>query len=70
MHDIYPISKPIPNDKVLFRDLPQQVSNSDILEFLNDQPGIHVKSGVIFPRLRHSDNKLTPYCSGDRVVCM
>ena len=57
MHDTYPISKPIPNEKVLFRDLPQHVSNNGILEFLNDQPGILVKSGVIFSRLRDSDNK-------------
>ena len=68
MHDTYPISKPIPNDKALFRDLPQYVSNNAILEFLNDQPGIHVKSGIIFSRLRDSENKLTPYCSGDRFV--
>ena len=67
-HDTYPVSKPIPNEKVLFRDLPQYVSNNAILEFLNDQPGIHVKSGIIFSRLRDSENKLTPYCSGDRFV--
>ena len=33
MHDTYPISKPMQNEKVLFRDLHQQVSNSAILEF-------------------------------------
>ena len=68
MHDTYPVSKPIPNEKVLFRDLPQYVSNNAILEFLNDQPGIHVKSGIIFFRLQDSESKLTPYCSGDRFV--
>ena len=38
------------------------------MEFLNDQPGIHVKSGIIFSRLRDCDNKLTSYCSGDQFV--
>ena len=31
----YPISKLIPNEKVLFRDISQYVSISAILEFLN-----------------------------------
>ena len=48
--------------------LPQYVSYNAILEFLNDHPGIHVKSGIIFSRLRDSENTLTPYCSGDRFV--
>ena len=62
------VKKSIPNEKIVFKDLPQDVSNNAILEFPKDQPGIHVKSGVIFSRIRDGDNILTPFCTGDRFV--
>ena len=52
----------------MLRDLPPDVSDNAILEFLKDQPGISVKSGVMFSRIRDNENKLTPFCTGDRFV--
>ena len=68
IHDIYPTAKSIPNEKIVLKDIPLSVKDSEILEFLNDQPGIMVKSGVIAARIRDSNNKLTPFYSGDRFV--
>ena len=67
IHDTYPSSKPIPNEKIVLRDLPPDVSDNAIRGFLKDQPGISVKSGVMFSRIRNNENKL-PFCSGDRFV--
>ena len=68
VHDIYPISTSIPNKKIEFKDIPLSVNGKEILEFLNDQPGIVVKSGVIASRIRDNENKLTPFYTGDRFV--
>ena len=57
-------SKPIPNEKIVLRDL----RNNAIQEFLKDQPGISVKSVVMFSCIRDNENKLTPFCTGDRFV--
>ena len=67
VHDIYPTSKSIPNEKVVFKDIPFSV-NDKIIKFLNDQPGITVKSGVISARIRDNDNKLTPFYNGYKFV--
>ena len=68
IHDRYPSTKIIPNEKILFKDLPLHVKDSDIIEFLHGQPGVNVRSKVISSRIRGSDNKLTPFYSGDRFV--
>ena len=70
VHDIYPISRSIRNEKIVFKDIPLSVNDKEILEFLNDQPGIVVKSGVIASRIRDNENKLTPFYTGDRFVCV
>ena len=43
VHDIYPTSKCIPNEKVVFKDIPFSVNDKEIIKFLNDQPGDHSK---------------------------
>ena len=48
IHDTYPSSKPIPNEKIVLRDLPPDVSDNANLEFLKHQPGISVKSVSCF----------------------
>ena len=68
VHDIYPISRSIPNEKIVFKDITLSVDNKEIFGFLNDQPGIVVKSGVIASRIRDNENKLTPFYTGDRFV--
>ena len=68
VHDIYPTSKSIPNEKVVFKDIPFSVNDKEIIKFLNDQPGITVKSGVISARIKDNDNKLTPFYNGDKFV--
>ena len=44
------------------------VSDNTILEYLKGQPEVHMKSGIIAPRLRHNENKLTHYFTGDQFV--
>ena len=68
MHIRYPNTKPTPNEKIVFKDLPPWVSDQEILTYLRKQPGIIVKSGVISARFRDTQNKLTPFFSGDRFV--
>ena len=68
LHGYYPTTKPAPNEKVIFKDLPFWVSDGEILKFLKTQPGITIKSGVIHARLRGYNSKLTQYFSGDRFV--
>ena len=64
----YPTAKPVPNEKIMFRDIPPSVPDADILKFLHSQPGIQMKSGVIHARIRDHQNKLTNFFSGDRFV--
>ena len=68
IYEFYPNSRPIPNEKILFRDLPLSMGDSDIIDFLNLQPGITVKSGIIAAKIRDENNKLTSFYSGDRFV--
>ena len=63
LHDTYPITKPIPHERRVFKDLPQDASNNAILESLKDHPGINVKSDIIFSRMRAGDIKLNPFCT-------
>lgn len=64
----YPTAKHVPNEKVTFKDLPLWVDNRAIIEYLENQPGIIIKSDVVSARHRDYNNKLTPYFSGDRFV--
>ena len=68
IHDIYPTSKSIRNEKVVFRDVPFSVNDKEIIKFLNDQSEITVTSGVISARIRANDNTLTPFYNGDKFV--
>ena len=55
---------PVPNEKIVLKDIPVWVPDSDDIQFLNNQQGIIVKSGVITARFRDQNNKLTPYFTG------
>ena len=68
LHNTYPIAKNVPNENILFRDIPIGVSDDVIMGFLHSQPVIIVKTGVIPARLRDHENKLTAFLSGDRFV--
>ena len=68
IYDKYPSLQNIPNEKILFKDLPLHVKDSEILDFLSKQPGINVRSKVIASRIRDDSNRLTPFYSGDRFV--
>ena len=63
-----PKMTPVPNEKIVLKDIPVWVPDSDVIQFLNNQQGIIVKSGVITARFRDQNNKLTPYFTGDRFV--
>ena len=65
--DKYPTGKTVPNEKNVFRDVPFDLKDEDILQFFNNK-GIMIKTGVIAGRLRDKNSKLTQYLSGDRIV--
>ena len=68
IHGVYPTSKSFPDEKIIFRDLPIDASDDYILDYLDAQSGIKVKSTVIHAKLRDSHNNLTRYYSGERFV--
>ena len=68
IHDTYPTHKPAPNETIIFKDIPYDASDEEILKFLKQQPGIVMKSGVIKGRIRDKENRLTRFFSGDRLV--
>ena len=69
INDINPTSNAIPNEKLVFKDIPFSVNYEDIIYiFKYNQPGIRVKSGVEEARIRDNDNKLIPFYSGDKFV--
>ena len=68
IYDKYPTGKTVPNEKIVFRDVPFDLKDENILQFLNNKEGLTVKTGVIAGRLRDKNNNLTQYLSGDRIV--
>ena len=70
LHDENPLHVPqIPSEKLIIKDLPLDLPNEDILEFLEKQhPHIIVRSNVILARVPSRDNNLTHFYSGDRVI--
>ena len=68
IHNKYPTATSVPNEKIVFRDVPFNVHDQDILQYLHNQPGVFVKTGVMAAKLRDKNNKLTNYLSGDRFV--
>ena len=70
LHDKNPLlSPPVPSEKIVFKDLPLDMPNEEILNFLEkEHPHILIRSNVIFARVPSRDNNLTQFLSGDRVV--
>ena len=69
IHGDYPMSKPVPNEKITFKDIPIDVSDKDIIDYLKSHNGIVIKSGVIHGRIRDDKNNvLTQFLSGDRFI--
>ena len=52
IYDKYPTGKTVPNEKIVFRDVPFDLKDENILQFLNNKKGLTVKTGVIAGRLR------------------
>ena len=57
----YPLSKSVPNKKIIFSELPFWVRDQEIIDSLSQQPWIIIKSGVIVSRHRDEHNRLTEY---------
>ena len=70
LHDNYPIvTRHVPNEKILFKDLPFDVRDEDILDYVYSRPQIHIKTkNILYARMRGSDRELTPFYSGDRFI--
>ena len=73
LHDAYPIIQTrYPSEKkFILRDLPFDVDDVDILDYLYSQPDIHVKNrNLIHARIRNKKRELTPFHSGERFFYM
>ena len=70
LFDEYPIIQTkFPSEKVMFRNLPFDVDDRDLLDYLYSQPDIQIKTrNVIHARIRNQNRELTSYYSGDRFV--
>ena len=68
IHDIYPTSKDVPNEKLVLKDIPFFVNDEEIIKFLNNQPVVIIKSGQIAAQIRDNDNKLIPFYNKDKFV--
>ena len=68
IYSTYSLDKNVPNEKILFKDIPLGVSDDDLLRCLRSYQGIIVKTGIIPARLRDYENRRTPFSSGDRFV--
>ena len=70
LHDDYPvISRVVPSEKVTFRDLPFEVEDADILDYLYSCPDIRIKTkNILHARMRNANRELTPFYSGERFI--
>lgn len=70
IYDSYPkLTKKVPTEMIIFKDVPWNMDDRDIMSFLNKQEGITVASrDVMFSRIRDESGKLTQFYSGDRFV--
>ena len=69
LYDVHPaISNSCPSEKNVFRNVPPSVHNNTLLQFLDDQPGVIIKSKVVSGKIRNERNELTNYYSGERIV--
>ena len=70
LYDDFPIvTRRAPTEKVLFKDLPFQVRDEDILDYLYSRPDIQIKTKhVLMARMRNEQRELTQYYSGDRFI--
>ena len=68
LYDVHPaISNSCPSENV-FRNVPPSIHNNTLLQFLDDQPGVIIKSKVVSGKIRNERNELTNYYSGERIV--
>ena len=69
LYDVHPaISNSCPSEKIVFRNVPPSIHNNTLLQFLDDQPGVIIKSKVVSGKIRNERNELTNYYSGERIV--
>ena len=69
LYDVHPaISNSCPSEKIVFRNVPPSIHNNTFLQFLDDQPGVIIKSKVVSGKIRNERNELTNYYSGERIV--
>ena len=69
LYDVHPaISNSCPSEKIVFRNVPPSIHNNTLLQFLDDQPGVIIKSKVVSVKIRNERNELTNYYSGERIV--
>ena len=70
IYEQYPLSnRIIPSEKVLFKDVPFEVNDKDLMDYIISQPGMHVKNrNMIHARLRNREGELTSFYSGDRFL--
>ena len=63
------IIKNIPSEKKLFKDIPFEISDGELMDYVQSQEGMHVKTkSIIHARIRNKAGQLTAFYSGDRFI--
>ena len=62
-HEHYPtIIKTIPSEKNMFKDIPFEISDNELMDYVQSHEGIHVKTrSVIHARIRNKAGQLTVF---------
>ena len=69
-YDEYPtVVNRVPTEKVILKDLPFHVEDTDIFAYLNSQLDIQITTkNIIHAKLRNQKRELTPFLSGERFM--
>ena len=72
IHEQYStINTAVPSEKNLFKDIPFEISDNVLMDYVHSQPDIHVKiRNMIHARLRNKAGQLTPFHSGTHIICL
>ena len=69
LYDVNPLDfETAPSEKIIIKDLPLDVDDQTILDYLRSKSGVVVRSRVVSAHIRDRNNKPTRFLSGDRII--
>ena len=58
----------IPSEKIIFRDVPLDVPDDEVIQFLREHSNVTLRSSIVCDRIRDNNNHLTDCFNGNRHV--